>query len=289
MTTFELDREKCIKCGLCAKDCITYSISQDEEGYPIFDNSLCIDCQHCFSICPNGAISIDNKNPEVSSKINFGNPEEILDLIKSRRSIRLYKEDEISKENLEKIKEMLPFIPTGCNYNSLHFTFIEARTSLDIIREYTRNKILKILSNKLLSVAKKFERFKTAFENGEDVIFRNAPSMIIVSTNIKAPCANVDPIIALSYIELYAQSLGLGTCWCGFAQTCFKLMPELSSMVKIPNGYKPVYAMLIGNPAVSYSRTPQPKEFPINEVFDIQEEKLNILESIKRVFTNFIR
>lgn len=289
MTTFELDREKCIKCGLCAKDCITYSISQDEEGYPIFDNSLCIDCQHCFSICPNGAISIDNKNPEVSSKINFGNPEEILDLIKSRRSIRLYKEDEISKENLEKIKEMLPFIPTGCNYNSLHFTFIEARTSLDIIREYTRNKILKILSNKLLSVAKKFERFKTAFENGEDVIFRNAPAMIVVSSNIKAPCANVDPIIALSYIELYAQSLGLGTCWCGFAQTCFKLMPELSSMINVPDGYKPTYAMLIGNPAVNYTRTPQPEEFPIDEIKEIQEEKTTFFNNLKRVFTNFIR
>ena len=50
--------------------------------------------------------------------------------------------------------------------------------------------------------------------------------MIVVSSNLKAPCANIDPIIALSYVELYAQSLGLGTCWCGFAQTCFKLMPE---------------------------------------------------------------
>lgn len=290
MVTFELNKEKCVKCGLCAKDCITYSIKYDEEGYPVFDNSLCISCQHCFSICPQGAISINGKNPEESSKVQYGKPDEILNLIKSRRSIRIYKNDDISAENLQKIREMLPFIPTGCNYNSLHFTFIETRTALDVIREYTRNKILKILSNKFLSsIAKKFERFKKAFENGEDVIFRNAPAMIVVSSDIKAPCANVDPIIALSYIELYAQSLGLGTCWCGFAQTCFKLMPELSTMVKIPDGYKPTYAMLIGNPAVNYSRTPQPEEFPINEITELQEEKYSFGDKIKRFLTNFIR
>ena len=290
MTTFELNKEKYIKCGLCAKDCITYSIKYDEEGYPIFDNSLCIGCQHCFSICPQGAISINGKNPQESSSVDFSDPERILGLIKSRRSVRIYKEDDISIENLEKIKNMLPYIPTGCNYNSLHFSFIETRTALDVIREYTRNKIIKILSNKFLSsVAKKFERFKTAFESGEDVIFRNAPAMIVVSSNIKAPCANVDPIIALSYIELYAQSLGLGTCWCGFAQTCFKLMPELSSMINIPDGYKPTYAMLIGNPAVNYSRTPQPEEFPIDEIKEIQAEKTTFFNNLKRVFTNFIR
>ena len=113
--------------------------------------------------------------------------------------------------------------------------------------------------------------------------------MIVVSSSIKAPCANVDPIIALSYIELYANSLGLGTCWCGFAQSCFKIMPKLSEFVKIPDGYKPVYAMLIGYPSVNYPRVTMPEEFPIVEIAEIEELNTPWYQKAKRIFLNFIR
>ena len=113
--------------------------------------------------------------------------------------------------------------------------------------------------------------------------------MIVVSSAINAPCANVDPIIALSYIELYAQSLGLGTCWCGFAQSCFKIMPKLSKMVDIPDGYKSVYVMLLGKPAVKYQRTAVPSKFPVSEVKNIENTELNWKQNLKRIFTNFIR
>ena len=106
---------------------------------------------------------------------------------------------------------------------------------------------------------------------------------------INAPCANVDPIIALSYIELYANSLGLGTCWCGFAQTCFKLLPKLSTVVKIPDGYKPAYVMLLGKPAVKYQRTILPQAFPIEVINDTDLKEMSLLEKAKRLFLNFIR
>ena len=150
--------------------------------------------------------------------------------------------------------------------------------------------LLKIISNKFTSkYAGKFIRFKKAFESNEDVIYRQAPHMIIVSSDIKAPCANIDPIIALSYIELYAQSLGIGTCWCGFAHTCFKLMPKLSKMAQIPDGYKPVYAMLLGNPAKKYARNTIPQKFSISEVKEVKNSEFNLLQKTKRFLLNFIR
>jgi nitroreductase/NAD-dependent dihydropyrimidine dehydrogenase PreA subunit len=293
MTKIEINKEKCIKCGACIDDCITYSLDYDENGYPkISDNekSLCISCQHCFSICPVGAISFNQLKPDEASLPNFGNPNEILNLIKSRRSIRQYKQEEISSELFEKIKEMLPYIPTGCNYNGLHFSIIESKEVMDEIRKYTLEKLLKIISNKFTSkYAGKFIRFKKAFESNEDVIYRQAPHMIIVSSDIKAPCANIDPIIALSYIELYAQSLGIGTCWCGFAHACFKLMPKLSKMAQIPDGYKPVYAMLLGNPAKKYARNTIPQKFSISEVKEVKNSEFNLLQKTKRFLLNFIR
>jgi nitroreductase/NAD-dependent dihydropyrimidine dehydrogenase PreA subunit len=293
MQKIKINKEKCIKCGACIKDCITYSLEKDSDGYAKVsdkNSSLCISCQHCFSICPSGAISFNDNTPENISETSPALPENVLDLIKTRRSIRQYKNEEISEELLKKIKEMLPYVPTGCNYKSLHFSIIESKTAMDSIRKYVTKKLLKIISNKLTQkYAGKFTRFKTAFENGEDVIFRNAPHMIVVSSNIKAPCANVDPIIALSYIELYAHSFGLGTCWCGFAQACFKLMPKLSKMIDIPSNYKPVYVMLLGYPSVKYPRIPLPEEFPITEITSLAEEQINFWENIKRVLINFIR
>lgn len=293
MSKIEFNKEKCIKCGACVKDCITYSIDFDEENFPKIakgGEERCISCQHCFAICPTGAITFNGKKPEDASSINYANPDEILSLIKSRRSIRQFEDENISNEQLLKLKNMLQFIPTGCNYNSLHFSFIEEKSIMDKIKSYTYEKILSLISNKFTEkYAGKFIKYKQAIENGEDVIFRNAPYMIIVSSSIKAPCANVDPIIALSYFELYAQSLGIGTCWCGFAQTCFKLMPKLSSVAKIPDGYKPSYVMLFGKSKVKYHRTILPKEFPISEIKDTDLKDMSLVEKAKRMFLNLIR
>ncbi len=293
MSKIQINKEKCIKCGACVKECITYSIEQNEEKFaqvvPEGENR-CISCQHCFAVCPTGAITFDNKNPQDAFSPVFANPSDVLDLIRSRRSIRQFKEEEISKDDWTNIKEMLPYIPTGCNYNGLHFSIIESKSAMDKIREYVNTKVLRLISNKFTQrYAGKFVKFKKAFENGEDIIFRGAPHMIVVSSHIHAPCANVDPIIALSYTELYAQSLGLGTCWCGFAQACFKLLPKLSQMVNIPDGYKPVYVMLIGKPAIKYQRTIIPEEYPISEIKTVEDLDITWGQRLRRILLNFIR
>ena len=293
MAKIEIDKQKCIKCGACINDCITYSLEKDNEGFAQVSDqnaSCCISCQHCFAICPTGAITINNHKAEDANEVNLGNPESILSLIKSRRSVRQFKSENLSKEDFEKLKQMLPYIPTGCNFNSLHFSIIESNSAMDEIRNYVNKKVLKLISNKFTAkYAGKFAKFKTAFENGEDIIFRNAPHMIVVSSHIHAPCANVDPIIALSYIELYANSLGLGTCWCGFAQACFKILPKLANMVKIPDNYKPVYVMLLGKPAVKYQRTTLPEDFLITEINETDNTKLNWTNRLRRILLNFIR
>lgn len=293
MPKIEFNKEKCIKCGACIKDCITYSIDKNIENFPKISEdgeSRCISCQHCFAICPTGAITFNNKHAQNAATIKETNPQEILNLIKSRRSIRQFCTEEITKEEFAKLKEMLPYIPTGCNYNSLHFSFIESKSAMDTIRDYVNKKVLKLISNRFTAkYAGKFVKFKSAFEAGEDIIFRNAPHMVIVSSHIHAPCANVDPIIALSYIELYAKSLGLGTCWCGFAQACFKILPKLAQMVKIPDCYKPVYVMLIGKPAIKYHRNPLPEEFPISAINEIEKPELTLTNRLRRLLINFIR
>ena len=47
---FKVDREKCIACKQCIKDCPVRVISL-EEGKAYIHNEGCIKCGHCIAIC----------------------------------------------------------------------------------------------------------------------------------------------------------------------------------------------------------------------------------------------
>ena len=134
-------------------------------------------------------------------------------------------------------------------------------------RNHVNERIVNAINNEPESIiAQKLGGYAKRFARGEDVIFRTAPHILVVATAEDAPCKDIDPTIALSYFELYAQSMGLGTCWCGLGEFCLLNMPELSKTLQIPTGYKAGYMMLFGEPQIKYSRTVQPQEVEIVSV-----------------------
>ncbi len=58
------DKERCIKCQACARQCANLVHSYDEElDVMVSDPTECVDCQRCVSICPTRALKItDNPN-----------------------------------------------------------------------------------------------------------------------------------------------------------------------------------------------------------------------------------
>ena len=284
---FEVDKEKCVHCGLCIQDCSAKALKFNDDKFPEIDEKKCFKCQHCLAVCPVGAISVCGKNPENSDKIYAQNPDMILNLIKSRRSFRHYKQENLSSSKMDKLKEMLKYVPTGVNYHKLHFAFIDDIEVMNEFRSYVNQKILDALTKKpVKAIANKFSRYSKAFLNGEDIVFRGAPHMLVVSTPVDAPCYNVDPMIALSYFELYAQSMNVGTCWCGLAEFCLIIMPELSDYLKIPQGYKASYVMLFFFFFIRFARTVQPEPFEIESVQKGEFRKLKFKEKMLRYFWN---
>lgn len=259
-----VDKSKCIHCGMCIKDCLVGCLEFDGEKIPRYTangKENCIACQHCMAICPAGALSFGDKNPADSLAIDGFDSDEILRLIKSRRSIRKYKNQSIPADKLKKLIEMLAYPPTGVNINSLHFSIVGTKEKMQEIIKFTYEKI---------SAAKNPSPFlkmaKDGYAAGQDVIYRGAPSMIAVAVNdskVAKNCENADPIIALSYAELYAQSLDLGTLWCGMAFTVIQELPEVLALLEIPEGYSLNYVMLLGVPAVKYKRSVQREARPV--------------------------
>ena len=50
-----IDKEKCVCCGICERNCPSCSVESLEES---IDNETCVKCLKCMSNCPKGAIGI---------------------------------------------------------------------------------------------------------------------------------------------------------------------------------------------------------------------------------------
>lgn len=262
---FTVYKEKCIKCNLCKNDCPAKVIETDIDGYPCSSAHKCTACQHCLAICPQGAISVFGRNPDNSAPYRHSvNSDDLMNLIENRRSCRQYKRENIDREKMKKLKNMLNWVPTGCNFKDLHFSIVEDINVMDSIREDLYADLGKLV--KFIPTHKKIQKYKNAILNKEDFVFRNAPHVIVVSANKNAPCKEIDPIIALSYFELYAQTLGLGTVWCGLGYWTIPLSKKVMKRLEIPKTHKLSYVMVFGNPAIEYKRGIQPDYYEMTTV-----------------------
>lgn len=59
-----IDREKCIKCGLCWLHCPDAAIRPADEGYYDVDLYHCKGCGICASICPKDAIHMEEEEEQ---------------------------------------------------------------------------------------------------------------------------------------------------------------------------------------------------------------------------------
>jgi formate hydrogenlyase subunit 6/NADH:ubiquinone oxidoreductase subunit I len=53
---YVIDKEKCLKCSICASNCPVEAISEGETAYEI-NKEICISCGTCADNCPVEAIT----------------------------------------------------------------------------------------------------------------------------------------------------------------------------------------------------------------------------------------
>lgn len=258
-----IDQETCIQCGACAKDC-PYFILEMESEYPKVKPDragMCIQCQHCLAACPTGALSILGFSPENSLPLKgaFPTPAQMDVLIRGRRSVRRYKSTPLDSDTIDALLATTVHAPTGVNNRQCLFSVVEDPSVMQAVREETIEKIrIQAQQGTLPPPLEFFAGFVKAWDEGRDVLFRDAPHMLLVSAPKTSPSPDTDPIIALSYFELMAASMQIGTLWNGLAKWAFTtIAPELLTKLGIPEDHKLGYVMLFGKPAVKYFRTVQ--------------------------------
>ena len=249
MNPIIIDNDKCIGCGLCVNDCPNGHLYLENKKAKATETG-CIECGHCFAICPMNAVKIDGYDcaDEPVTPMSEFDSDKLLSAMKSRRSIRHFTAQPVEDEKLQKILEAGRYSPTGSNAQNVAFTILGSKQSE-----------AEALCVKLFRKGKKlgspFVDFLKRIEISDDFFFKGALTVIVVSGK-----SDINAGLASSYMELMAYNLGLGVLYSGFFVICTKLSGRLKKMLQLPKGHKVVSCLVIGCPDVKYQRIAPRKE-----------------------------
>lgn len=238
-----IDTEKCTGCGLCAKDCVGFDI-KIENGKAVANGASCIKCGHCEAVCPNNAAKLSGYDDSIEEFVNQTrlNPDELLNAIKTRRTIRQFTEQDVSKEIIEKIIEAGRLAPTGTNSQGTSY----------IVLQNTKNACEQIsvkMFGKLIKFGQKFIPQLKSMNIDDNFFFKKAPLVILVLGKDK-----VSASLAAQNMAFMAEACGLGVLFSGFFTMCVRFSRKIRKILGIKKE-KPVITLVIGYPAVKYKRT----------------------------------
>ncbi|GAB7078986.1 nitroreductase family protein [Megalodesulfovibrio paquesii] len=263
MPQFSVDDSRCIQCGVCVEDCIVEALSMG-EGLPVMHKpEACFGCQHCLTVCPTAAITVQGKRPEDSLPLAGALPSfaQMRALALGRRSVRQYKQENVPAEVIEEVIRAASCAPTGVNDHRVRFTVVKTRVALERLMETLVTGLEDAAARKALPEGRRGAYMINAIRlwrgGRKDMVFRGAPHVVLTTAPKDAPCGPYDCCIALSYFELLAQARGLGTVWDGIFMAILTTLPQLRTHLGVPEDHDLGYAMAFGLPAVEYHRTVQ--------------------------------
>jgi nitroreductase len=147
------------------------------------------------------------------------------------------------------------FAPTASNSQGISYVVIEDSETLKQIGAVT---IDWMEENLQLGYerAKRFKGYVKSYRNtGEDVILREAPCLIIATADKGFSNGRDNTHFSFAYVELYAPTLGLGTCYAGLVEQCaVSGYPAMLSLLNLPENKTITGAVMVGYPKYRYAR-----------------------------------
>lgn len=269
MGFLKIDTMKCKKDGICIGECPFGIIRfREDTGYPDIipgGEGGCLACGHCVAVCPHGALSHAlipiRHSPVIKRKLTI-NEEQAVQFLRSRRSIRFYEDKPVERERIERLIEVARYAPTASNMQEVEWLVLSDKSGIHKLAAVTIDWLRGRLTDdpRLAMVYPRFRLIVKAWDDGCDSVLRNAPAVVVASAPGDAANGLVDVTLALSYLDLAAPVMGLGTCWAGLLQGALLSSPSLRESAGIPADHLHHYPMMVGYPAVKqYHRLPERK------------------------------
>ncbi|MBN1691947.1 MAG: nitroreductase family protein [Dehalococcoidales bacterium] len=167
----------------------------------------------------------------------------LMEIIKSRKSIRAYQDKPLPKQVVKDILEAAKYAPTARNMQELAYRVV---TNKDLMDKLSKG------------IAEALQKEGLPLKGPPGVrpsFFYGAPLLILVIAPKDNNWAATDAALAVQNILLYATSIDLGACFIGMARFIEK-DKELCKLVNIPDSRTIAAAVICGYPA----ENPEPRE-----------------------------
>lgn len=280
---FRTEEARCTRCGLCADACPQGVVVAKAGALPKADPARvgsCLRCGHCVAVCPAGALQHEHLDPWGFPDAPLPPaPTDVLALLRSRRSVRRYRAQEVPRERVEELLEAAQYSPTGHNARQVGCVVLLERGSIDGLRDgvahFYRRVIARLRSpltrplarliagssrvDELLEALPGMTRAEERLRRGEDPLFHGASAVILFHAPAGRETSEADCAIAADHASLLAPALGLGTCHIGYAAAALKRLPHLAATLGVPAGHRTFSVLGLGYPALVYRRlVPRP-------------------------------
>ncbi len=267
MALLIIDESKCKKDGICVQDCAATIIQlSGGKGFPEIipdGDAMCLECGHCVAVCPHGALSHRHipieSSPLIQDDLRIGEGQAV-QFLRSRRSVRHFLGKPVEKEKVQRLIEAARYAPTAGNSQLVEWLVLSDKSRIREISSLTVDWLRQIVKDpKMLAARPYLPRAVAAWDAGNDSILRGAPTVVVAMAPREAMNGIVDVTLALSYLDVLASAMDLGTCWAGLLQGALVNSPSIKSAVGIPETYPHHYPIMLGYPDIKYYRLPERK------------------------------
>jgi nitroreductase/NAD-dependent dihydropyrimidine dehydrogenase PreA subunit len=268
MNLFEVDPQLCTREGRCLEVCPAGIIRLgDDDPVPTpvkYARHYCLQCGHCVAVCPTQALLHQAMQP---GECPAAKPEWQLSaeqaeyFFRSRRAIRIYKEQTVDSQLLRRLIEMARYAPSAHNRQPVCWKIISHKDQVQKLAAMVIDWMRFVIEdNPKMARVRHLIGVVRAWDKGKDAVCRQAPHLILTYTSEDEPTGAIACTLALSYLELAAPTLGLGTCWAGFLNLAARFWTPLQKELNLPAHTVMHGSVMVGYPMYSYHRLPLRKE-----------------------------
>jgi nitroreductase len=201
-------------------------------------------------------------------------PEQLMLLLRERRSVRTYHDKPVPNKVLERIIKAGRYAPTGSNSQNVHYVVLTAPAQIEQLRRMVTafyERIFKWIQGrfgafllalfagrriveKLRESIPKVEHARELMNQGEDCLFYHAPAVMVVHAESWDTCSAFNCSVALYNCSLMAHTLGIGCCFNGYLDGAVNNDRKIKQWLGIPRDHRCYAAMTLGYQKTLYQR-----------------------------------
>lgn len=284
-----INPELCKACGICGHVCprhIPVTIDNKDKKITIISSDrieLCMECGHCAAVCPTSAIQVECLDEEKYTSVQELDIErdQLLSLMKQRRSVRRYKDKPLPREIIDRIIDAAHCSPTGTGRRNTGIIVIDNPDTLAKFSELfyeLYEKMEKNLKNPVArffiqrSIGNKMMRTLQDFvmpgmhwyihwyrEGKSNEILRDCPVLMLFHSPIDEPMGAENCLISAFHTIMMAEVLKIGTCFNDLIPPACNRIPEMKHLLGLPADREVYASITMGYSKYTFKRIP-PRE-----------------------------